>query len=110
MPYLYENGTVDHLNPTAKPRRVAAAQPYALSDEMVLYSPRDEAAYVFNASARAMWELCDGTRTVSQISRELAEVASSNVADVQEDVVAALLRLSELHLVDISPPTSRSSA
>jgi|SRR5436853_1400103 hypothetical protein len=43
-----------------------------LSDELVLYDPESDRAYLLNRSAAAIWDLCDGTRSLEEIARELS--------------------------------------
>jgi hypothetical protein len=56
-------------------------------EEMVLYDAETETGYSLNDSARAIWDLCDGRRSVQRICEELAE--SMDVAPdlLHEDVV-----------------------
>ena len=56
-----------------RPSRAADARVYPLGDEALVYIPAAAAAYALNRSALAIFELCDGRRTVADIGRECAE-------------------------------------
>jgi hypothetical protein len=65
-------------------------------DEMVIYCPATSQALSLNESARAIWELCDGTRSVNDICAELARTVGGEPADLRGDVDAAISRLRDL--------------
>ena len=56
-----------------RPRRAVDVVTSEVLDELVAYAPASSQAVSLNASARAIWELCDGTRTLDQICAELSE-------------------------------------
>ena len=57
----------------ARPHRAADLRVYPLGDEALVYLPAAAAAYALNRSALAIFELCDGQRTIGDIARECAE-------------------------------------
>jgi len=83
----------------ARPRRTDGVVTSEVLDELVAYVPATSQAVSLNASARAVWELCDGTRTLEDICDELSEVVAMSPADLRSDVQSALDRLRELGLV-----------
>jgi hypothetical protein len=87
--------------PATRPARVRDAEEYRLDDEMLVYVSRSETAYVLNRSAAAIWELCDGTRTVEEITVELGQCVGRSGADLLPDVVQGVARLREAGLVDL---------
>lgn len=56
--------------------------------------------YVLNPTARAVWELCDGSTTVAELADALCEVFAVPRSRVVADVAAILERLSEVGLVE----------
>jgi hypothetical protein len=77
-------------------RRSPSAVSSEVLDEMVIYCPATSQALSLNESARAIWELCDGTRSVDQICAELAQAVGGEPADLRSDVDAAIIRLRDL--------------
>jgi hypothetical protein len=73
---------------------------YRALEEMVIYDPTESCAASLNASARAILELCDGTRTAEQICGELAQTYRTAADELREDLARALERLCELGLLD----------
>jgi len=88
------------LDGTARPARVPAVEEYQLGDELLVYVPASETAHALNRSAAAIWELCDGTRTVEEICRDIGESLDRPAEALLPDVRAGIARLSELGLVD----------
>jgi hypothetical protein len=86
-----------------QPYRRGGIREYPLLDEMVLYFPEKEAAFSLNSSAKVIWELCDGRRTLADICRDLGGrlgcPADYLVADV-EDAVGRLRTLGLLEVED----------
>jgi PqqD family protein of HPr-rel-A system len=66
----------------------------ALEDELVLYDPRSGRAYVLNPTASALWERCDGSRSVETLAQELAAAFEVAYDDALADVRAFLTQLS----------------
>ena len=64
-------------------------------DDLVAYVPATSQAVSLNVSARAVWELCDGARTLEDICSELSEVVAMSPSDLRSDVQSALDRLRE---------------
>ena len=61
------------IDVTTRPRRIEAVEAHEVADEMALYLPAQAKMLSLNASARAIWELCDGTHTIAQISGILTD-------------------------------------
>ena len=71
-----------------------------LGNEWLLYDPRSGTVHILNATARLVWELCDGAHDQSQI--EAALVAACTVpagADVRRDIEGVLRSFSEKDLL-----------
>ncbi len=76
-----------------------------LDDELLVYDPRDHRVHCLNATARAVWEHCDGRTPVEAIAREVARElgapADPDLADL------ALARLAEAGLLAGPLPAGR---
>lgn len=91
------------ISATAKPRWVEEVLACGAADELVLYDPRSQVAVALNLSAAALWELCDGERSVEQIVAELT-AAASGTPDLAADVTRALEELSTLGVIVLHEP------
>jgi hypothetical protein len=92
---------------TACPRRKANVKEFVVTDEKLLYRPGDDLGLTLNQSARAIWDLCDGRRTVDDIVRELGQQMGCTEApmlcEIQADVMSLITRLRDLGLLENSP-------
>jgi hypothetical protein len=83
------------------PQRTGNVLECELPGELLLHVPGDEVAIALNVSARAVWELCDGHRSLEAIALTLGErfqaVPEEVLAGVQ-DAVRQLARLDVLRL------------
>ena len=52
-----------------------------------------------NRSARAIWDLCDGQRTILEISQKLEKTFNRGERSLVSEVVEAILRFCELELL-----------
>ncbi len=78
-----------------------------LDDNLALYDEVGQLLILLNSSAATVWELCDGTTTLDDMVRELAEAlgaAGSDAEEITEDVRLTVGKLADLGLVvDTSP-------
>jgi hypothetical protein len=92
--------------PPFRPRRRADVEAYPVRDEMVLYCPVREGAFALNRSSRSIWELCDGERTLGEITQALALrlqcTDSALWAEIFPDVAATVERFQRDGLLDLS--------
>jgi len=68
-------------------RRVGGYRIETLDDEILLYNPAQTRVIALNASASLVWQLCDGTRSRSEIVALISEAypeADAVAADVDE--------------------------
>ncbi|MGE0490622.1 MAG: PqqD family protein [Vulcanimicrobiota bacterium] len=70
------------------PRRKPGLDLEDLGEELIVYNPSTETASCLNSVARIVFEACDGSTSVAEVSRRLAS------GDCSEDLV--LLTLAEL--------------
>jgi hypothetical protein len=83
------------------PRQLMGVKAYELWDEMVLYSPVHKMAFSLNSSARAVWDLCNGKRTLVEISQELGQRFNSSESELLSDVKATVIKLGQLGLLEL---------
>ncbi|NND02005.1 MAG: PqqD family protein [Acidimicrobiia bacterium] len=69
------------------PRR-ADVMEQAVDDELILFNPVTETYFTLNRSAREVWDLVDGSRTVNDIARGLASRYGMDPEALIEDVRA----------------------
>lgn len=101
--------SVDATNITldARPQRKAGIIAQHVLDEMVLYDAEKEEGFSLNQSARSIWDLCDGVRTVQEICNELAAPLSIKAELLHEDVLVAIQQLASQDLLVLNEqPTS----
>lgn len=85
---------MDSRNPTPandrRPVHQAGCRLQAIDGELLLFNPARETVLYCNQTAAAVWYLCDGHRTVTQIAQLLAdtfpETGEEVLADIQEVV------------------------
>ncbi|NEQ66800.1 MAG: PqqD family peptide modification chaperone [Symploca sp. SIO2D2] len=84
------------------PCRLSSIEEHDLGDEMLLYSLDKEIGISLNSSAKAIWELCNGKRTVDEISEELSLSLDLSSADLLPEVKAAITQLSKFGLLKLA--------
>jgi pyrroloquinoline quinone biosynthesis protein D len=90
---------ISNEKPT-RPIRVSGTHEYRLGDELLVYVPHSETAHALNRSAVAIWEMCDGTRTAEEISRELGQWLGRPGGTLLPDTRKGIARLCELGLLE----------
>lgn len=100
--------TAQDLRPFPHP----SVEVYRLLDETILYYPEQDAVLSLNRTARAIWEMCDGTRSLLKMSQELGQelgctidVAYITILPGVETTVKQLRELGVL-MVDHDPTES----
>ncbi len=68
-------------------------------DDTVLVTPSGT-TYVLNPTARAIWELCDGTTTIDELVTAIAEVFAVDRATATHDVTATIDQFRAAGLVE----------
>jgi hypothetical protein len=82
-----------------RPARRDGASAVELDDNVALYDEVGQLLILLNTSAAAVWERCDGTTTVDDIARLLADAHPTEAAVIGEDVRQTVGKLAELGLV-----------
>jgi|SRR5438309_3993088 len=83
-----------------RPVRLSGTHEYRLGDELLVYVPRSETAHALNRSAVAIWDLCDGSRTAEDISRELGQWLGRPGEALLADTRRGIADLCELGLLE----------
>ena len=90
----------DWVHGEVRPVRRDSAGGVHLDDNVALYDEVGQLLIMLNSSAAAVWERCDGTRTLDEIVGELAEAhADDDAGAIAEDVWLTVRKLAELGLV-----------
>ncbi|MGC8833147.1 MAG: PqqD family protein [Armatimonadota bacterium] len=87
-----------------KPRRCSGVRQYELPDGLLLFKPQSLEAFALNASASAVWDLCDGEHTIANIASELSQCTGRTPEELLSDIVTAVQKLLELGLVEQDAP------
>lgn len=92
-----------HVDAASRVRQAAQVQEFPLGDEeMMLFLHGREALHTLNTTAWAVWDLCDGQRTIAEIAQELSGVTGHPVEAVLADVRSTVERLGALSLLDLA--------
>ncbi len=70
-----------------------------LGDEYVFYDAAGDSVHVLNATARAVYILCDGTRSIEEVARAIAGEYDVDEQTALRDVRETVARLVELGLL-----------
>ena len=71
-----------------------------LDDELVLYDPARDEVHYLNATAALVFQLCDGSATVRELSTEIAEALGAPAKRVERQVRTLLKDLREVGLLE----------
>ncbi len=84
-----------------RPRRSALVKEHPLSDDELMLTIGDhQVVHALNPSAWAVWDLCDGSRSVREIAELLAREVPVPLETLLPDVRETVRRLGVLALVD----------
>lgn len=84
---------MEEIEERTVPRRAEGIHEHRLGDELLLYSAGIPDGLGLNSSAAAIWELCDGRRSVGEIARRLALEVGCTKETLLDDVCGAVRRL-----------------
>jgi hypothetical protein len=82
------------------PRRASGVQGKDLGDEFLFYDHGGDRVHVLNETARTIYMLCDGNRTVEQIVREFARTYELDDETAERDTRETITRLVECGLIE----------
>ena len=80
-----------------KPRAGIVKQ--EMSDSLLLFNMEDGQYYTLNDVGRRVWELCDGTRSLSDIAEDLSNEYDSPAATIRDDVLELVGDLADAALL-----------
>lgn len=83
-----------------RPRRSPGVLATTVDDDLVLWNPFDRTSHVLNRTARDVWDLLDGRRTVGAIVDQLAATYAVDRSTVRAGTVELLHALRASTLVD----------
>jgi hypothetical protein len=86
--------------PDSRPVRAAGVKEYPLGNEVLLFAGGRQVVHALNASAWAVWDLCDGSRTVRDIAAELGELVGRETGSLVAEVIRAVEDLGKLGLLE----------
>jgi hypothetical protein len=69
------------------------------SEGWTVYEPVTDSLHILNASAKAIWELCDGNTSPSEMATAISELTGVEIGEASRDVAATLQSLRRLGLV-----------
>ena len=70
-----------------------------LPEELVLYDPATDWAFLLNRMSAAIWDLCDGQHSTTQIAEQIAMHCGVPVGRVLEDAASTIARFEDKHLL-----------
>jgi hypothetical protein len=85
---------------TPYPRRRGKVFREAGPDGTAIYEIDSDGLHVLNASALAIWELCDGQTTMDEMAVAIAEVTGLEIEVAATEVAATIEIFRQLGLVD----------
>jgi PqqD family protein of HPr-rel-A system len=72
-------------------------------DELLVYDPRSGRAVALNTSAHAIWALCDGRRSATEVAATLGERFGVPAEALEADVSQAVAELRETGFLESIP-------
>lgn len=81
------------------PRRKGELVQSGGSDGWTVYEPEMDSLHVLNASAKAIWELCDGSTSPSEMAVAVSELTGVSLAQAESDVEETIDRLRTAGLI-----------
>ena len=70
-----------------------------LGDEYLFYDRKGDQVHILNGTARTIYLLCDGTRSVEQVARAIAEQYGIDLEQARRDTSEAVDQLIRLGLL-----------
>lgn len=89
---------------TAQPTRHGEITGEAGPDGWAVYDPDTDKVHLLNESAKAIWELCDGNTTTSEMAAAISEITGLDLERAMADVEETIDRLGSLGLVTYTKP------
>jgi hypothetical protein len=87
------------MRPDSRPARRDGILAQAAGETVILLTPESGEYFTLNEVGGRIWELADGTRTVTEIAELLAAEYEAPVDEIHEDALDVLGELAEVQLV-----------
>lgn len=71
------------------------------ADETAVFDPSTGRLFALNASALALWELCDGKTTPIEMADAVSELTDLTIDAAEQEVATTLGRLLEQNLISV---------
>jgi hypothetical protein len=97
------------MKPNDRPKPTLRYAYKDLADEILFYDAKNDRVHILNATARAIYLRCDGTRSVEEIARDLVAEFDTDLETATTDlrtVLGQLIGLGVLTLNGGEPPAS----
>jgi len=78
-------------------------------DEVVFVRPEDGASFSLNPTAAAILDLCNGQRTMDDLTAILHETVHADMAQAKVDMESILAEFAEYGLIYVDDPTDEQS-
>ena len=89
-----------HIGPDFVPLRAPSTHTVELDGEAILLDEARNRLHLLNTTATLVWSFCDGSNTLGDIARDLAEVVEMPTARVSDELVALARKLAAEGLLD----------
>ena len=90
------------ISSTQRPKRSEAMSGRDLGDEYLFYDASGDSVHVLNGTAREIYLLCDGSRSVADLVRAIVERYEVEESEARKDIETVLNELSALGLLTLS--------
>ena len=88
------------MGPESRPRRRGDVLSKEAGDTVVLLTPDSGEYFTLNEVGGRIWELADGSRSVSEIAEVLAQEYEAPTDEIEADALEVLGELAEEKLLD----------
>jgi hypothetical protein len=90
------------VSPGDRPRRLEKLEGKDLGDEFLFYDAEGETVHVLNGTAREVYLLCDGNRTVGDLVEAMLARYEVEESTVHKDIDEILTQLVDLGLLTLA--------
>ena len=93
---------IGRLGRDTSPRRAPGLVECELPEELLLHRPGGSLVLSLNATARAVWELCDGRRSIEAIALDLTRRFQAPAGEILAAVERVVQELADQGLIQLS--------
>jgi hypothetical protein len=86
--------------PSSKPRRQADYRLEMLDNELLIFHPSQATICYCNETASLVWQLCDGKRTVEEVTALLRDAFPEAADTIAGDVEAVLQQFAQHDVIE----------